>query len=440
MDDPLMDHNAMEHVSADSKDKILVPPHNGLEQAASDNGSHGRGRLRGGSPSPDGVLLEELHQMTDDMLFPSPSPGSPIVNGQKESTTDCKVGVEGTDIEEEEHALGMDMDMDMDMDEDAERIRNDRHCGTRIGDGDCDVKGVAAAGRESEEEFGLPRPMRVADESEEVLDAVDEEMTRLLRERYASELAAHPSVDRMHLIRRYVIGYRFVKKKKRFAAICKDLDLYWRNHRQFDFDNIIQRESTEQQKKAWRQFLYGQDYYGHPVMYDTIAGADLHEFSNEFLVDGEPFGETAFRHLFAFMRRAENLKIAASRRFGVTIYRQVQIMDVRGFTSDHLRGKNKKMTKMVVDSLSRMYPEGTHRMYIINAPWPFRACWTMVKNFMDDATVKRTKVLGEDWLKEVLKEVPIEMIPPEYGGKGKWAIRYGGAPKDYPLSAMTGLD
>ena len=33
---------------------------------------------------------------------------------------------------------------------------------------------------------------------------------------------------------------------------------------------IIEHKSSAGQNRAWKQFLYGQDYYGHPVMYDLV--------------------------------------------------------------------------------------------------------------------------------------------------------------------------
>ena len=198
----------------------------------------------------------------------------------------------------------------------------------------------------------------------------------------------------MSIVRRFTLGYRFVKKKKRFAAICKDMDFYWEMHQKHDFDHIISRESTAEEKDAWKNFIYGQDNHGHPVLYDLVGSSDLELMKREFMRKGEPFGDNALRHGFHFMRRVENIKMQASQRYGVQIYRHVQIMDMGEFTADHLRGKNKKLTKLVVNSMSRMFPEYTHRMYIINAPWPFRAAWGIIKNFMDPVTVSKTKVLS----------------------------------------------
>eukprot|EP00483_Globobulimina_turgida_P003730 UN03736 len=95
---------------------------------------------------------------------------------------------------------------------------------------------------------------------------------------------------------------------------------------------------------------------------------------------------------------------------------------------------------MVIDALSRIFPEAMYKLYIINAPWPFRALWKSVKGFLDPVTARKTKVLGEDYLKEMIKDIPIEMIPPQYGGEGVWEYQLGSIPKNYNADVYHGLD
>ena len=78
-------------------------------------------------------------------------------------------------------------------------------------------------------------------------------------------------------------------------------------------------------------------------------------------------------------------------------------------------------------------PEIVYKVYIINAPWVFTTIWKIMSSFLHENTVKKTKILGTDYLNELLKEIDINMIPKKYGGKGKWQINYGSIPKDYPI-------
>ena len=60
----------------------------------------------------------------------------------------------------------------------------------------------------------------------------------------------------------------------------------------------------------------------------------------------------------------------------------------------------------------------------------------------NDRIIKRlsSSIIGDDYLKTMIKDIPIEMIPPSYGGKGVWKIQYGSVPKNYPVDVYHGLD
>eukprot|EP01083_Nonionella_stella_P055652 146696_1 len=267
----------------------------------------------------------------------------------------------------------------------------------------------------------------------------DKAFAKQIQDKYAVQLTKHP-VDNMHFMERYTVGYRHVKKKKRLAAICKDIDFFFEMHEEYDMDNIIHTTSTQEQLNTWKQFIYGEDPEGHPIMYDLIGSSICKDMKRVFIKDDEPFGQTAFQHMFRFLRKMENYKVQNTNKYGKKIYRHIQILDMDGFTTEHMKGKNRKVVNLVVDGLTRMFPEGVDKMFIINTPWPFRAIWAVVKGFMDPITVAKTKVLDDKYLKEMIKHIPIEMIPPRYGGKGAWEIQYGSIPKNYDVDVYHGLD
>eukprot|EP01084_Bolivina_argentea_P165590 287657_1 len=223
-------------------------------------------------------------------------------------------------------------------------------------------------------------------------------------------------------------------------AISKEIEFHFNHHDKYKLETIVSTKSSVQECDAWKQFIYGEDTFGHPIIYDLIGSSDCKKLNKVFIDSEEPFGAKAYFHVFRFMRKVENYKASNSKKYGIMIHKQIQIMDMKEFGSDHLKGQNRKMTKLMVSTLTNMYPETTYKMYIINAPWPFRALWGAVKGFMDPITVDKTKVLGDDYLKTMLKDIPINMIPKEYGGKGPWEIQYGDAPKNYPVDVYHGVD
>jgi len=56
------------------------------------------------------------------------------------------------------------------------------------------------------------------------------------------------------------------------------------------------------------------------------------------------------------------------------------------------------------------------KFYIINAPWSFTAVWAVVKPWLDEVTVSKIQILRSDYNAELLKQIPAENLPKEFGG------------------------
>jgi hypothetical protein len=66
------------------------------------------------------------------------------------------------------------------------------------------------------------------------------------------------------------------------------------------------------------------------------------------------------------------------------------------------------------------YPERSGSIFVINVPSWFSIIWKTVSPWIDPVTVKKIKILGygEVAITKALEEkIPIENIPPEYGGQ-----------------------
>ncbi|EAU80577.1 SEC14 cytosolic factor [Coprinopsis cinerea okayama7 len=62
------------------------------------------------------------------------------------------------------------------------------------------------------------------------------------------------------------------------------------------------------------------------------------------------------------------------------------------------------------------YPETMGKFYIINAPWAFTMVWAVIKPWLDPVTVAKIQILGSSYRDELLKQIPIENLPKEFGG------------------------
>ena len=58
-------------------------------------------------------------------------------------------------------------------------------------------------------------------------------------------------------------------------------------------------------------------------------------------------------------------------------------------------------------------------MFVVNAPFIFSGAWAVVKGFLDERTVKKIKILGSSFQKEVAELVDLETLPSFLGGKCK---------------------
>ena len=66
------------------------------------------------------------------------------------------------------------------------------------------------------------------------------------------------------------------------------------------------------------------------------------------------------------------------------------------------------------------YPEMNSRMLITNAPSVFSAVWAIAKGWLDEKTRKKVSIVGsKNTLKELAKDVDMEVIPEFMGGKNK---------------------
>ncbi|KAJ9091155.1 hypothetical protein QFC20_007713 [Naganishia adeliensis] len=63
------------------------------------------------------------------------------------------------------------------------------------------------------------------------------------------------------------------------------------------------------------------------------------------------------------------------------------------------------------------YPETMGKFYIINAPYLFSTVWSLIKPWLDEVTVSKISILGKNYQSELLKQIPAENLPTDFGGK-----------------------
>lgn len=66
---------------------------------------------------------------------------------------------------------------------------------------------------------------------------------------------------------------------------------------------------------------------------------------------------------------------------------------------------------------SDYYPEIMGNMFVVNAPYMFSGCWSMIKTFLDERTRAKIKIMSNGWKPVLLEYVDAEVLPDFLGGK-----------------------
>jgi len=156
----------------------------------------------------------------------------------------------------------------------------------------------------------------------------------------------------------------------------------------------------------------GNDKKGNPIYWEETG-----HISGRFKIFKNILSED---DLFVRHVRQQEMMVkrmeAQSQRLGRNIDRQIVIFNLKGLVySLDPAAMNTFIRTVKLDQV--MYPQRLETLYIINAPWFFRAIWAVISPFIDPVTAAKIKILGGDYLKHLTEAIDIEEIPLEWGGK-----------------------
>ena len=96
------------------------------------------------------------------------------------------------------------------------------------------------------------------------------------------------------------------------------------------------------------------------------------------------------------------------------------VVDLDGIKLSDFVGETKAFVQKASTIAALHYPERAGKVFVVNVPIWFQVIWKCIKPLIDDTTMEKIYILrGKDEiLTNLKKHVPIENIPPEYGGHG----------------------
>eukprot|EP01083_Nonionella_stella_P051871 137745_1 len=297
----------------------------------------------------------------------------------------------------------------------------------------------------------FPKALEPPPEAKEYsLDSEDQQILDYLSSTYKTHIQEfnHFGDD---IVFRFVSGYRHVddfdERLQQTEQIFADY-LQWRKSCEYEtILNIKQINDVPVMQYIKGCFIYGQDIHGHPIFYDE--GLKYHSDSDMRIYKecGEEGTDKVIGYLLQLLQK---MKDATNKYYGLQtktgheqseeedddvkmgLIRHCVVFDLSGL--DVVRClKDVSVHEYFFRRFSSLFPEMTHKAYVINTPWVFKTIWSLVKSFLHPNTVKKTVILGTDYHKVLFQEVDPDFVPKKYGGNGPWEIVYGGIPKDYPI-------
>lgn len=107
---------------------------------------------------------------------------------------------------------------------------------------------------------------------------------------------------------------------------------------------------------------------------------------------------------------------ACSKAIGHTVETSCTILDLKGVgITAFYKVKNYIMEASSIGQ--NRYPESMGKFYILNSPWGFKQIWGFIKPWLDEVTVSKIEIYDSVYADELLKQIPAENLPKDFGGK-----------------------
>lgn len=186
----------------------------------------------------------------------------------------------------------------------------------------------------------------------------------------------------------------------------------WRE--EFHVDDLIKNFDYKEKpliSQYYPQYYHKTDKDGRPVYIEQLGKIDLHKMLEITTMERMLQALVVEYEKFALYRLP-----ACSRKKGKLIETSCTIIDIKrvSITSISQVYEYLKRTSHIGQNY---YPERMGKLYIINAPWGFSTVWKFISKFLDPATVQKISILGSNYEKALLDQIPPENLPTRFGGK-----------------------
>eukprot|EP00980_Cylindrotheca_fusiformis_P001328 scaffold333_cov133-Cylindrotheca_fusiformis.AAC.54 len=190
--------------------------------------------------------------------------------------------------------------------------------------------------------------------------------------------------------------------KRRYAAT-----LQWRKENGMDTILVKPHPQFEIIKKSYPHYYHQRGRNGSPVFFEQPPKTDLKAMRKAGVSMNDLLHHYAMITEFGwqFVERSDS-------------GRSIFIIDLEGMRMRDFVGDCVDYVRQCSKFTGQHYPERAGFIFVINVPFWFQTIWNVVKPMVDEVTLQKIDIIrGKDKVLEaLLKQIPIENIPPEYGG------------------------
>jgi len=229
-------------------------------------------------------------------------------------------------------------------------------------------------------------------------------------ETFTDSVVARRSVNDDRLILRFIRGCSGKKVKKAVKMFVDMLE--WREAYGTDGAFSWKFEQIEAIKKSYPHGFHKYDKQGRPIYIERVGHMD-----QKALLDVISVEDMMKFHVQTMEYARTTLFAKASERAGGVIDQQLTIVDLDGLGLSHLGRVTYSFLNGVADIDQNYYPEVLGKMYIINAPWTFKAAWAVIRPWLNEGTRAKIEIVRSGWKEMLLEEIDEDVLPDFLGGK-----------------------
>ena len=197
--------------------------------------------------------------------------------------------------------------------------------------------------------------------------------------------------------------YRAEKASKEIEKI-----LAWRAAQ--EVDTILERDlaNTEEFHRSWPVTLHGSDEFGHPIICERIVDIDAKGLEGPGFAKG-----LAMMHRVQIMEALDHFKRRTAIAKGHRLHKHVWVIDLQGITTSHLTGSVRTFLYDLISLCQDKYTDTLHAMWLVNAPYVFRAMWSAIKTMVRKSTKDKIQILGESDASGIESAMELLSVSPE---------------------------